>query len=243
MTGVLEPTNAPYAVAKIAGIELCWSFNRQYGTHFIPVMPTNLYGPRDNFDLTSSHVLPALIRKFHLAKLASQGDWNSIKADQERFGPIPIDIMSSLISISDSHGFRPVEGVFKNQASKSQTKNAVILWGTGDPMREMLYVDDLADACIFLMLRSFEEVSDVCTNPNKVLLNIGTGEDLSIKKLALTVAQIVGYSGDIYWEKKKPDGTPRKLLDVSRIQQLGWKYKTGLEDGAQKVYSWYLKQT
>jgi GDP-L-fucose synthase len=243
MTGVLEPTNAPYAVAKIAGIELCWSFNRQYGAHFIPVMPTNLYGPRDNFDLTSSHVLPALIRKFHLAKLATQGDWNSIKVDQERFGQIPIDIMSSLISISDFYGFRPVEGVSKNQAPKSQTRNAVILWGTGDPMREMLYVDDLADACIFLMQRSFEEVSDVCTNPNKVLLNIGTGEDLSIKKLALTVAQIVGYTGDLYWEKKKPDGTPRKLLDVSRIQQLGWKYKTGLEDGVQKVYSWYLKQT
>jgi GDP-L-fucose synthase len=243
MTGELEPTNAAYAVAKIAGIELCWSFNRQHGTQFIPVMPTNLYGPRDNFDLTSSHVLPALIRKFHLAKLSTQGDWNSIKADQERFGSIPGDIMASLISISESHGFRPPEGIVQNQAPKSQADNAVILWGTGAPMREMLYVDDLADACIFLMQRSFEELSDACGNPDKVLLNIGTGEDLTIKKIALTVAQIVGYRGEIYWDKNKPDGTPRKLLDVSRVQQLGWKYKTGLEDGIQMVYSWYLRQT
>lgn len=243
MTGELEPTNAAYAVAKIAGVELCWSFNRQHGTQYIPVMPTNLYGPRDNFDLTSSHVLPALIRKFHLAKLAAQGDWNSIQADQKHFGAIPIDIMSSLISISESHGFRPDEGIIKHQTPISQTQNAVILWGTGDPMREMLYVDDLADACIYLMHRSFEEVSDSCSDPTKVLLNIGTGEDQSIKKLSLAVAQIVGYEGEIYWEKTKPDGTPRKLLDVSRIQQLGWKHETGLENGVQKVYSWYLEQT
>lgn len=242
MTGELEPTNAPYAVAKIAGIELCWSFNRQYGTQFIPVMPTNLYGPRDNFDLTSSHVLPALIRKFHLAKLAAKGDWNSIKVDQERFGPIPNDIMTSLISISESHGFRPAEGIFKNRTPKSQGISAVILWGTGKPMREMLYVDDLADACVYLMQRPFDEVQNVCADQNKVLLNIGTGQDLSIKQLAITVAQKVGYEGDIYWEKEKPDGTPRKLLDVARIQKLGWKYKTELEDGVQKVYTWYQKQ-
>ncbi len=242
MTGELEPTNAPYAVAKIAGIESCWSFNRQYGTQFIPVMPTNLYGPGDNFDLTSSHVLPALIRKFHLAKLAAQGDWNSIIEDQERFGPIPQDIMSSLISIAGSHGFRPAEGIFEDQTPESQAENGVILWGTGAPMREMLYVDDLADACIFLMQRSFDDVSDVCAEQNRVLLNIGTGEDLTIKKLALTVAEIIGYRGGIYWDVQKPDGTPRKLLDVSRIQQLGWKYNTGLEDGVQKVYTWYLKQ-
>jgi GDP-L-fucose synthase len=181
LTGSLEPTNDAYAIAKIAGIKMCQSFNQQYGTNFISVMPTNLYGPNDNYDLNNSHVLPAMIRKFHEAKL---------------------------------------EG-----------KDKVEIWGTGTPMREFLYVDDLADACCHLMLNY---------NDSEVV-NIGTGIDITIKDLALTIKEVVGFEGDIYFNTDMPDGTPRKLLDVSKLKDLGWKYKTALREGIEKTYKDYVK--
>lgn len=181
LTGELEPTNEPYAVAKIAGIKMCQSYNRQYGTSFISVMPTNLYGPGDNFDLETSHVLAALIRKFHEAKI--------------------------------------------------NNRDYVELWGTGTPKREFLFVDDLADVCLFLM-KSYD---------SSEIINIGTGEDLTIKELAELIRKVVGYEGDIKWDSSKPDGTPRKLLDVSKLSNLGWKAKTGLEEGIRKTYDWYIK--
>lgn len=183
LTGELEPTNEPYAIAKIAGIKMCQSYNRQYGTNFISIMPTNLYGPNDNFNLTSSHVLPALIRKFHEAKVA--------------------------------------------QAT------TVEVWGTGTPKREFLYSDDLADAAIYLMN----------TYNGSDLVNIGVGKDISIKELAEKVGETVGYKGDIVFNASKPDGTPRKLVDVSRLKSLGWEAKIPLDDGLKMAYNWFLKQT
>jgi len=181
LTGSLEPTNDAYAIAKIAGIKMCQSFNQQYGTNYISVMPTNLYGPNDNYDLNNSHVLPAMIRKFHEAKLDG--------------------------------------------------KDKVEIWGTGTPMREFLYVDDLADACIHLMLNY--NISEV--------VNIGTGLDITIKDLALTIKEVVNFKGDIYFNTDMPDGTPRKLLDVSKLKDLGWEYKISLREGIEKTYKDYVK--
>lgn len=180
LTGELEPTNEPYAIAKIAGIKMCQSYNRQYGTKYISVMPTNLYGPNDNFDLHTSHVLPALIRKFHEAK--------------------------------------------ENNAPY------VEVWGTGTPRREFLHSDDLADACVFLM-NNYE---------GNEIINVGVGEDITIKELAEKIKNIVGFKGEIKFDTTKPDGTPRKLVDVSKINALGWKASISLEEGLQKVYQWFL---
>lgn len=212
MTGPLEPTNSPYAVAKIAGIEMCHAYNEQHGTSFVPVMPTNLYGPGDNFDLEKSHVLPALMRKFHLGKLAMAGDWEGIEADESCFGRIPDDIRQTI-----------------GYDRKDSTSCKVVLWGTGTPFREFLFVDDMADACIYVM---FE------TN-STALLNIGTGEDLSIREAAEMVANVVGYKGDIVWDSSKPDGTPRKVLDVSSILSLGWKSTVLFQSGLETVYKAY----
>ena len=227
MTGPLELTNSPYAVAKIAGVEMCWAYNRQHGTCFIPVMPTNLYGPGDNFDLLDSHVLPALIRKFHLAKVARQGDWSTIENDERCFGPIPDDI----------------KGRLRHSDDKGRPK--VVLWGSGKVRREFLYVDDLAAACVRLMNTEFQDLA-AGTEPrageSPFLFNIGTGRDLTIEELARRVAAVVGFDGDVVWDASKPDGTPRKLLDVSRIAALGWQPLTGLEEGIAKTYHWYLSR-
>jgi GDP-L-fucose synthase len=187
LTGGLEQTNEPYAIAKITAIKLCRYYNEQYGTNFISAMPTNLYGPHDNFDLRNSHVLPAMIRKFHEAREAMEkGDRNA----------------------------------------------TVTLWGSGYPFREFLYTEDLAEACVFLMERyNAQDIGE--------FVNIGTGRDLTIRELAETVRRIVGFRGEVIWDATKPDGTPRKLLDVSRITALGWKAKTGLEEGIRKMYAWY----
>jgi len=181
LTGELEQTNDAYAIAKIAGIKMCQSFNQQYATNFISVMPTNLYGPNDNYDLNSSHVLPAMIRKFHEAKL--------------------------------------------NNSDK------VEIWGDGSPMREFLFVDDLAESCFFLMNNY----------SGSEIVNIGTGEDITIKDLAYLVKEVVGFEGDIYFNTEMPNGTPRKLLDVSKLSELGWKYQTNLKEGIQKTYIDYVK--
>ncbi|MFH1457312.1 MAG: GDP-L-fucose synthase, partial [Patescibacteria group bacterium] len=179
LSGYLEPTNEAYAIAKIAGIKMCQSFNKQYNTNFISVMPTNLYGLEDNFDLENSHVLPALIRKFHEAKI--------------------------------------------------NNKPEVVAWGTGKPKREFLYVEDLADAIIYLM-QNYNESE---------IVNIGTGEDISIKELTELIRDIVEYKGEIKWDTNKPDGTPQKLLDVTKLNKLGWKAETSLEDGIKKTYKWF----
>lgn len=181
LTGLLEPTNDAYAIAKISGIKMCQDFNKQYGDNFISVMPTNLYGPNDNYDLNNSHVLPALIRKFHEAKI--------------------------------------------------ENRDIVEIWGTGTPMREFLYVDDLADACVYLM-QNYD---------SSEIVNIGTGEDLTIKELAYLVKDVVGFEGDIYFNTDKPDGTPKKLSDVSKLKELGWSYKTPLREGLEKTYAEYVK--
>jgi GDP-L-fucose synthase len=220
LSDYLEPTNEPYAVAKIAGIKMCQSYNRQYKTRYISVMPNNLYGPNDNFNLETSHVLPALIRKFHLAKLAAAGDWEGVQKDETTHGPIPDDIKISM-------GLDPSTNQPINQ---STNQPSVILWGTGSPRREFLHVDDLSDACLFLM-GHYDESEPI---------NIGWGKDQTIRDLAESIAEIVGYNGSVKWDSGKPDGTPRKLLDVSRLTEKGWQAKISLEDGIRQVYRWYL---
>lgn len=231
LTGPLEPTNEPYAIAKIAGIELCEAFNRQYGTRFLSVMPTNLYGPNDNYDLENSHVLPALIRKLHLAKLAARGDWEAIERDKNRNGPIPADFHSSLNALSNSSmGSSP----------------SITLWGTGSPRREFLYSDDLADACILLMHKLDELFSQTGSRAQFSaachLINIGSGLDQTICDLAKTVAGVVGFEGRLEWDSSKPDGTPQKLLDISRLTALGWRPKVELEEGIRAAYKDFLER-
>jgi len=192
LSGPLEPTNEPYAIAKIAGIKMCESYNRQYGTRFVSVMPTNLYGPNDNFDLESSHVLPAMIRKFHEAKLSGAAE--------------------------------------------------VTVWGTGTPRREFLHVDDMAAACIFIMALPEEVVvANLAHNPLPPFFNVGTGEDVTIRELAETVREVVGFEGDLRFDTTKPDGTPRKLLDVSRLNALGWRARVELREGIEATYRWFIE--
>jgi GDP-L-fucose synthase len=186
LTGPLEPTNRAYALAKIAGIEMCWSYNRQYGTQFLAAMPTNLYGPNDNFDLKNSHVLPALIRKAAEARATGH--------------------------------------------------KSITVWGSGTPRRELLYSDDLAQACIFLMNMPDAEFNKLLNSEEPPLINIGSGEDLTIRELAELVCKVVGFRGELVFDPSRPDGTPRKLMDVSRINALGWKAQTGLEEGIRRVY-------
>jgi len=233
LTGLLEPTNEPYAVAKIAGIKMCHAYNRQYDTKYLCVMPTNLYGPNDNFDLETSHVLPALIRKFHLAKLAHQGDWEKIKKDEEKSGEIPEEIKQSIgykIPYSEIH------------QTYSKFKPSVMLWGSGNPRRELLHVDDLADACVFWVDLEEDVLQKFFDNSHTPLLNIGFGEDLTIKEIASIVSEVVGYKGDVFYDQSKPDGTPQKLLDISKIKKMGWKPSIELKDGIRRVYEWYLEE-
>lgn len=225
LTGPLEATNRPYALAKIAGVEMCWSYNRQYGTKWLAAMPTNLYGPGDNYDLNNSHVLPALIRKFHLAKLAQQGDLAAIARDETRFGKIPDDIKAML-------GISPRPSVLSPVFSQS----SVILWGSGKPKREFLYVDDLANALVFLATLNDEHYNALVAPSQCPMINVGTGTDLTIRELAETVAEVVGYKGKFVQDISKPDGTMRKVMDVSKIQGLGWKATTSLEQGIILTY-------
>jgi GDP-L-fucose synthase len=226
LTGLLEPTNEPYAIAKIAGIKLCQAYRKQYGSNFISAMPTNLYGPNDNFDLLSSHVLPALIRKFHLAKLAAQGDLEGFDRDEALFGPIPPESKGSLGIPSDAN-----KRLLSPNAER-RTPNAVTIWGSGSPRREFLHVDDLADACLYLMDHYSED-------PH---INIGAGEDCTIRELAEMVRAVVYPEAALVFDAGKPDGTPQKLLDVHRLHRMGWKHRINLKDGISDTYTWYLKQ-
>ncbi|MBW1837472.1 MAG: GDP-L-fucose synthase [Deltaproteobacteria bacterium] len=240
LTGPLEPTNQPYAVAKIAGVIQCEAYNREYDTRFLAVMPTNLYGPNDNYDLENSHVIPALIRKFHLAKLAVQGDWEQIQRDEEKYGWIPGDIKANLAGIARFNGqdippaYRDLQG--------GNASGGITLWGSGRPRREFLYVDDLADACVFLVGLDNHDFSLLCADRQRFplpLINIGTGCDQTVRELAAQIAEIVGYTGDVIWDSSKPDGPPQKLLDVAKLTDLGWKSSTSLSEGLRKTYGRY----
>lgn len=234
LTGPLEPTNRPYALAKIAGIEMCHAYNRQYGTRYMAVMPTNLYGPNDNYDLNNSHVLPAMIRKMHLAKLAQQGDFAGIARDETINGKIPEDLRAALGLSPQSSHLSPDS----SQSSVLSPRDSVVLWGTGTPKREFLYSDDMAEACVYLMNLSDEAIDSVLSSQSSFppLINIGCGEDLTIRELAETIADVVGYSGKLAFDATKPDGTMRKLMDVTRINALGWTLKVSLREGISLSY-------
>ncbi len=231
LTGALEPTNEPYAIAKITAIKLCRYYNEQYGTNFISLMPTNLYGPNDNFHLLNSHVLPALIRKFHLGKLLFQEDFEEIKRD----------FLVNRDNIVEFKGLKITKQSSKDEilkllefyGIKSGKENVSIsIWGTGNPKREFLFVDDLADACIFFMENyDYKDIGE--------FINVGVGEDITIKELAEMIKDIVQFKGEIIFDTSKPDGTPRKLLDISKIKTLGWMPQTSLKEGITKTYEWY----
>ena len=221
LTSPLEYTNEPYAIAKIAGMKMCESYNLQYGTNFISVMPTNLYGPNDNFDLETSHVLPALIRKIHLAKLLSE----------EKFDEVVKDLKA-----------RDINEAMAYLDKFSISKDRVEIWGTGEPRREFLHSEDMADACVFLLEnRDFKDTYDKNSKEiRNTHINIGTGKDISINELANLVKNIISFKGELYFNDNKPDGTMLKLTDPSKLHSLGWRYKIELEDGIKTLYEWYL---
>lgn len=229
LTSPLEYTNEPYAIAKIAALKLLESFNLQYGTNYLAVMPTNLYGPNDNFDLERSHVLPALIRKMHLARCMQDNNWSSIQLDLRRR---TLNEINGKSTIDDFIYTLNKFGIFPNH---------IELWGTGRPMREFLWSEDLADACLFIMSNvDFADLKQETGDVRNCHINVGTGKEISIKGLAELVADVVGYSGKIKFNPSKPDGTMRKLTDVSRLNALGWNYSMELEEGVHLLYQWYL---
>jgi GDP-L-fucose synthase len=229
LTGILEYTNEPYAIAKITGLKMCESFNLQYGTNYIAVMPTNLYGPNDNFDLERSHVLPAMIRKIYLGNALKKQDWDTIRTDLNK---------------------RPVEG--RNGEDKEEaivqlllkygiTANAVELWGTGKPLREFLWSEEMADACVYIM--EYVDFKDLAKDTKEVRnchINIGTGKEISIKDLAALIVKTVDYDGEIIFNAEKPDGAMRKLTDPSKLHSLGWSHRIDIEEGVCKLYNWYI---
>lgn len=236
LTDVLEYTNEPYAIAKIAGIKMCESYNLQYGTNFLSVMPTNLYGPNDNFDLEKSHVLPALIRKMHLGKALESKNWRTIREDLDRLPIEGIDGTASddaLIAILEKYGV----------SIQGDTVN-IEIWGSGRPMREFLWSEDMADACVFIMEnRDFEDCYDTSTKEiRNTHINIGTGKDISIKELSELIKESIGFTGNLYFNTEKPDGTMKKLTDVTKLHDLGWEHKVELEAGVKKIYGWYTKK-
>ena len=231
LTSPLEYTNEPYAIAKIAGLKMCESFNLQYGTNYIAVMPTNLYGPNDNFDLERSHVLPAMIRKIHLAHCLKEGNWEAVRKDMNQ---------------------RPVEGVNGNSPKEEIlailqkygiSETEVTLWGTGTPLREFLWSEEMADASVFVMEHvdfkdTYKEGSKDIRNCH---INIGTGKEITIRQLAERIVETVGYQGKLTFDSSKPDGTMRKLTDPSKLHSLGWHHKIEIEEGVRRMYEWYLK--
>ncbi|MFW6101205.1 MAG: GDP-L-fucose synthase family protein [Bacteroidota bacterium] len=299
LTDELEYTNEPYAIAKITGMKMCEEYNIQYGTNFISVMPTNLYGPNDNYDLETSHVLPALIRKMHLAKCLEQDDWDSLRKDLNHLPINSIDgqsdqqkIIQTLEHQGISFANQPIsQSTNRSGASSPHRSVAVKLWGSGTPRREFLHSDDMADACVYLMentdfadlagysipedhlnqkahnlltlakeqhqtiIQSNDQTANHSDNPYLSLvkdhqvsiknthLNIGTGKDISIKELAEMIKEIVGFQGTIGWNTNMPDGTYRKLQDVSKLHEMGWQEKIGLREGIRKVYGQYLDGT
>ena len=271
LTSELEYTNEPYAIAKIAGIKMCESYNIQYGTNFISVQPTNLYGPNDNFDLEKSHVLPALIRKIHLGKALGNNDWPSLRADLDR---LPIERINGNSSEQEIISVLSKYGVTKPATRNPQPVTRVEIWGSGKPMREFLWSEDMADACVHLMENvdftniinkhviptvveeSFNEAENCKTTETEsqepmaksqelrnTHINIGTGKEISIKELAETIKEVIGFEGELYFNSDKPDGTMRKLTDSSKLENLGWKYSVELKDGITKMYNWYISKS
>lgn len=228
LTGELEYTNEPYALSKIVGLKMCESFNLQYGTNYIAVMPTNLYGPNDNFHLENSHVMPAMIRKIFLAHCLRTGDWDVIRVDMD---------------------LRPVEGIDGKASSEEIERtlarygiasDAVTLWGTGKPLREFLWSEEMADASVFVMENvDFDDLKGTAKEVRNCHINIGTGEEISIGELAQLIVRTVGYGGELRFDASKPDGTPRKLCDVSKLHRLGWHHRIGIEEGVGRLFDWY----
>lgn len=251
LTSPLEYTNEPYAIAKIAGIKMCESYNIQYGTNFLSVMPTNLYGPNDNFNLETSHVLPALIRKTHLGKCLEENNWQSIKEDLNKR---PIEGVNGESTEEEILEKLSKYGIRSNprNPSKSAQSVSVEIWGSGKPMREFLWSEEMADACVFLMeninfsdvipsnpLKSAQSVPHEVRNTH---INIGAGKEVSIKQLAELVKKTVGFKGKLFFNTEKPDGTMRKLTDVTKIHNLGWHHKIDIEEGIEKMYAWFENQ-
>ncbi|MCM8781926.1 MAG: GDP-L-fucose synthase [Candidatus Omnitrophica bacterium] len=223
LTGPLEPTNEPYAIAKIAAIKLCRYYNEQYGTNYISVMPTNLYGPNDNFNFETAHVLPALIRKFHLGKLLWDEKWDLILEDLKRF---PVGFGLDGCIRQEEHD---IKYILEQLGIK---KDYILIWGSGRVFREFMHVDDLADACLYIIKNyQYKDIGEI--------INIGTGNDLTISELSIMIKNIVGYKGDINYDYSKPDGVKRKLLNIEKLLKLNWRNRIKMEDGIKMTYSWY----
>jgi GDP-L-fucose synthase len=266
LSGELEYTNEPYAIAKIAGIKMCEAYNIQYGANFVSAMPTNLYGPNDNYNLETSHVLPALIRKIHLGKCLENNEWEAIRYDLKKYpieGITETDSESDILIILSKYGIRyesgtrhpipctrskvPLSGIAANRTPHAVYPVSITLWGTGTPYREFLYVDDLAEACVFVMNNiDFKDLISSESAPNSEIrnthINIGMGKDQTIKELAELIKGIVGFQGQINWDSSKPDGTLRKLLDISKLERLGWKSGIGLGEGLRLIYKGYTSR-
>lgn len=236
LTSPLEYTNEPYAIAKIAGIKMCESYNIQYGTNFLSVMPTNLYGPNDNFDLEKSHVLPALMRKIYLGKCIEENNWEAVREDFNKRPVEGIDGSSTpeqMRTMLEKYGIRPFGGI--------EGGFSVEIWGSGKPLREFLWSEELADACVFIVEHvNFEDVAG--RNRQEIRnthINIGTGKEISIKDLAHLIKEKIGFNGELVFNTSKPDGTMRKLTDVSKLHTLGWHHKIEIEEGIEKMFRWY----
>ena len=272
LTSPLEYTNEEYAIAKIAGLKMCESYNLQYGTNYIAVMPTNLYGPNDNFHLENSHVMPAMMRKIYLAKLIHNGDWEAIKTDMNKRPINPTDALRSIIGEGNVDGNNPQERILKALAFYGIEDNKVTLWGDGSPLREFLWSEDMADASVHVLLHvdfkdiiGIEKYSSVFYGSKvdgavdrnnsegrggaipalgeirNCHINVGSGKELTIKDLATKVAKAVDFTGTIVWDATKPNGTPRKLIDVEKLHRLGWHHKVDIDEGISRLYQWYKR--
>ncbi|MBF1442281.1 MAG: GDP-L-fucose synthase [Prevotella pallens] len=270
LTSPLEYSNEEYAIAKIAGLKMCESYNLQYGTNYIAVMPTNLYGPNDNFHLENSHVMPAMMRKVYLAKLIHENNWDAIKVDMNKRPINPVSKLAKQIGTENVDGNSSKERILQALAFYGIENNKVTLWGTGSPLREFLWSEDMADASVYLLLNvDFKDIigiekyssvfygvkADGEVNRNNsegrggaipslgeirnCHINIGTGKELTIKDLSALVAKTANFTGEIVWDETKPDGTPRKLINVDKLHSLGWKHKIEIEEGVEKLYKWY----
>lgn len=246
LTSPLEYTNEPYAIAKIAGLKMCESFNLQYGTNYIAVMPTNLYGPNDNFHLENSHVLPAMIRKIHLAKCLNENDWESVRKDIGR-RPVSVtkDGVKTVVDSSSSEA-----EIINVLAHYGITPEAVTLWGTGAPLREFLWSEEMADASVHVLLNvDFNDTfdtsnknSDGITEIRNCHINVGTGKEISIRECAEHIMSEIGFKGKLQWDSTKPDGTMKKLTDVSKLHSLGWHHSIEIEEGIHRLYKWYVEE-
>ena len=270
LTSPLEYTNEEYAIAKIAGLKICESYNLQYGTNYIAVMPTNLYGPNDNFHLENSHVMPAMMRKIYLAKLIHEDNWEAIRVDMNKRPINPVKALSEKIGKDNVDGECSKDRILQALKFYGIEDNRVTLWGTGSPLREFLWSEDMADASVHILLNvDFKDIigidkyssvfygtaTDGEVNRNNsegrggaipslgeirnCHINIGTGKELTIKQLSELIVRTVGFTGNVVWDESKPDGTPRKLIDVSKLHSLGWTHNVEIEQGVQKLYDWY----